>query len=112
MFNLSVAGMMVGDQVRDLQTQLDQAKADITNLQSQVDTSKQHTEQYKNIADSIQQTINEQNKASTNFKETLEEKLAEAEQSKYPVTILMSSQSMDLSFYTGFKQCFYVHNLT
>lgn len=50
-----------GEQVRDLKTELEQARTEVESLQAQLHKAKQHTEQYKTIADSIQQTIQEQN---------------------------------------------------
>ena len=55
-----------GDDVRDVQGQLEKTRSELASLTDQLTKARQHADQYKTIADGLQTTITEQNNVSWN----------------------------------------------
>ncbi|KAK3607529.1 hypothetical protein CHS0354_025782 [Potamilus streckersoni] len=65
------------EQVKYLNSLLEEHKAKIQSLQSQIQKSREHAEEYKNQADTIQQSLVEHSEATKRLQEDLEAKVKE-----------------------------------
>ncbi|KAL3869712.1 hypothetical protein ACJMK2_042363 [Sinanodonta woodiana] len=65
------------EQVKYLNSLLEEHKAKIQSLQSQIQKSREHAEEYKNQADTIQQNLAEHSEATRRLQEDLEAKVKE-----------------------------------
>ncbi|XP_060076894.1 nucleoprotein TPR-like [Ylistrum balloti] len=65
----------VNEELKDLQSQLEQSQQTISMLRDQLNKSQDHIENYKAIADGLQKTMDEQSTANNQFEQKFEEML-------------------------------------
>ncbi|XP_021362247.1 nucleoprotein TPR-like isoform X2 [Mizuhopecten yessoensis] len=73
--SVSLNAEAVNEEVKDLQSQLEQSQHNVSTLRDQLSKSQDHVTNYKAIADGLQKTMDEQSMANNQFEQKFEEML-------------------------------------